>query len=228
MAKLYNSFRINATRRLGGGAGFFALTEMKFFSGENGTGTQLLVGGMATASSFFGAGFEPEKAFDNNPSTRWSSASASSAWLRYDINIAVAKPKSIYLILNSNAEANAPVDFFIEASIDGGATWEVIYSAYDFGNAAEFIAGITKSTRQMGLAGIATISNATPVKRVMIYDWLDGSYVGKTNPDLLGNWIFTMPRHVNGTQYLVVFTGDLSAFNIRPQAHGPVTAKPLE
>lgn len=228
MAKLYNSFRMNMSKRLGGGAGFFALTEMKLFSGENGAGSQLLLSGTATASSSFGSGFEANKAFDGDTGTRWASNNSGSvAWIRYDLPSSVPKPKSIYLLLN-NSPDNAPTDFVLQASVDNGATWEDIYTVISFATSAEFLSGVTRNLVQIGLLGKATVSNGTIANRVLIYDWLTGALLQKLTPDSLGNWRYLVAANTATTNYLVVVTAGEGVFNVRPQAHGPVTAKPLE
>ena len=229
MAKLYNSFRMNMSKRLGGGAGFFALTEMRLFSGENGAGNQLLTGGTAAASSNYDASADylASNAFDGNISTRWATASVSSAWIRYDLPSAVPKPKSIYLLLN-NSPNNAPTDFVLQASVDNGATWEDIYAVISFATSAEFLSGVTRSLAQIGLLGKATISNGAIANRVLIYDWLTAALLQELTPDSLGNWRYLVAANTAPTNYLVVVTAGKGVFNVRPQAHGPVTAKPLE
>lgn len=224
---LYNSFRLNATARVGGGSGFFAISELAFFDDVNKTGNSLLKNGIATASSSYGSGFEPSKAFDSDESTRWSSASASSAWLRYDLSAPVKKPKSVYILLNSSP-TNAPVDFSIEGSTNGGTTWQLLYNVVGFASSSQYNAGVYRNITLTGLKGVAKKTDGTPASRVFIYDWLSGALKGSAIPDIQGQWSFSSPDGRNDT-FLVVVVSDVAyGIHFRPQAHGPISLGALE
>ena len=225
--KLYNAFKLQMHERVGGGPGFFAITEMKLFSDKNGLGNQVLTGGVASSSTSYGVGYEAKEAFDLDLTTRWASASNSAtAFIQYVLTTAVPKPKSIYFILNNSPE-NAPVSFTLLASSDNGATWEDIFTSSSFATASEFNNGVTKNLINIGLRGIALDSNGLPVHRIMVYDWFNGSYLGTATPNSLGNWAFVLATNTAESRYLVVATDNINASNIRPQAHGPVIAKEL-
>ena len=57
-----------------------------------GYGSDVLTGGTPSASSFYSAGYEADKAVDDNESTRWDSANTPAPhWWKYDLGVAVTK-----------------------------------------------------------------------------------------------------------------------------------------
>lgn len=91
-----------------------------------GTESDLCAGGVASADSFFGVGFEADKAFDDNIATKWASANTPLPhWLRYDL----AAPK---LVLKYTLQSHAvnphqtPKSWTFEGWT--GAAWDVLHT----------------------------------------------------------------------------------------------------
>lgn len=229
--KLYSSFRLYITKRLGGNAGFHAITELKLFSQKNGLGVDILTGGTATASSNFNSSsdFAASNAFDGNIATRWASVSTAAAqWIRYDLPSLVSKPKSIFIMLN-NSELNAPHDFILQGSSDNGATWQNLYITVGFATASEYTAGKTRNIINLGLGGKATIdSSGLPAKRVLLLNWHSLELLYSITPEPNGSWYKVINEIHFDTSFLVVITASVNDNAVRPQAHGPILAGEIE
>jgi hypothetical protein len=92
------------------------------------SGTDLANGGTATASTSSGSN-TPDKAFDNNQGTFWTSGGIPSGagapeWLRYQFASAVA-PVAIRMTLNEATRNQAPGDFDVQYS-DNGSSWTTV------------------------------------------------------------------------------------------------------
>lgn len=214
-APKFTSYRLFITNRIGGGAGAKAVTELRIFDGPDGTGTNILTGGTASASSTFGAGYEPSKAFDGDPVSRWSSVfDENNAWLRYDIPTAKAA-KSFSLSLSTNPD-NGPADFVVQGSNDG-ATWTNIFAFKSFATSAEIAAGKTANLSAYGLGGVALLDNGAPASLVILYEWGDWGFHTSASVGPDGAW--ALPVQSNSTTYLIAIIGPSGT---RPQVHGPV------
>lgn len=219
-AQLFNTFRLLATKSRSGTNQYIEITELKMFTGEDGTGTSVLVNGVATASSTYSTKFTPAMAFDNNPNTGWSTLSdAVPAWIQY----ALISPVSVLsFYLKVNTADNGPVDFKIQGSNDDGATWTDIFSTTNFATSTELSNGVYKNTFSYALSGSAKLETNAPVTGIQIIEMESGELVGSTRPNQDGSWLFFVERSLKS--YYVLFTGP-SGF--RPQAHGPVIAERL-
>jgi len=99
----------------------------------------LCVGGTASADSVQEAGYEADKAFDNNTATSWGSANtAVPHWLKYDFGAGVAHkivkvriiPQQAYGMTNfdidgSNNDSDwTPLSEGLASTDDGSKTWD--------------------------------------------------------------------------------------------------------
>lgn len=88
-------------------------------------------GGVASASSVYGGGFDALNAFDNNPATAWNGAinDVTNAWLRYSF---AAPIMPVQLLLRAGPSAayatHAPTQFQLQYSADGMA-WNTKYNS---------------------------------------------------------------------------------------------------
>lgn len=217
----YLSYRIRITRRVGGGAGYHAITHWEAFESQLPSALSedsIFSGGVATASSVFSAGFAAAAAFDGDPATRWSSLTNSSTteWLRYDL--LEARPiRSFRLLLNSSPE-HGPRDFAIEGSNDSGATWDTIAEFKDFVTTdAEMQGGKYGELPIAAVWGEAIVDGGAPANIVRLYNWVDGSLMHEVVPKGNGEWEVRVP-----TQEVLLIVA-IGPSGVQPQAHGPVT-----
>lgn len=215
----YLSYRLFMTNRVGGPKGTYTIAEMRLFDGLDGSGQNILTGGVATASTVYGSGYEPSKAFDGDSVSRWSSSNSSGPeWIRYDLP--VAKPAmSLFLSLSTNP-VNAPSDFVLQGSNDGGLTWAEVGSYVNFATAEQIALGVVRNLDVFGVGGRALLDTGAAATQVYVLKWGTGERVGVTAPDSRGDWSLRVREA--GTPYLVVVTGPAG---VRPQAHGPVIAE---
>lgn len=214
-APKFTSYRLFITNRIDGGAGSKAIGDLRIFDGPNGTGTNILTGGTASASSTFGAGYEPSKAFDGDTVSRWSSVSdANNAWIRYDLPTAKAA-KSFSLSLSTNP-GNGPADFVVQGSNDG-TTWTDIFAFKSFATSAQMATGKIANLSAYGLGGVALLDNGAPASLVILYEWGSWSFLTSASVGPDGAW--ALPVQSNSTSYLIAIIGPSG---IRPQVHGPV------
>lgn len=217
----FKSYRLFITNRVGGVNGTYALAEFRLFDDLNGAGQNILTGGVATASSVFGSGYEASKAFDGDSVSRWASVSSGGPeWIRYDLPEAKAA-MSLLLSLSTNP-VNAPYDFVVQGSNDGGLTWAEVGSYVNFATAEQIALGVVRNLDVFGVGGRALLDTGAAATQVYVLKWVTGERVGVTAPDSRGDWSLRVREA--GTPYLVVVTGPAG---VRPQAHGPVTAEAM-
>lgn len=220
---MYSSFRLLISSRLGGGAGYRALSLFQLYSEETG-GDQLLVGGEASASSFFDSDYLPDFAFLDN-GKNWFTKSLSSSepvWIRYDLPSPVLAPKSLYLQLTVSDTSSAPGSFVLQASSDSGSTWVDLFATSNFADGAGYSAGVLRDFRFTLLRGNARTIDNSPADRVAVYGWDNMQYIAHTVPDAFGNWVVQLSEVKNISTYgpylVVVYGGQ----GVKPDAHGPV------
>lgn len=203
------------TKRIGGGLGYFQCSKFAAFSSEDATGSNLFVGGTASAESEY-AGFPAANAFDNTDNS-WSSLTNNkeTTWIRYDLPIAVSI-KSI-TVASKGAANDGPRDFIIQGSNDNGATWENLADFSYFAVASNIVVGVSGALFQCYLSGKALADDGVPAISVFIYDWESGDLLYKRTPRADGSWLVTMKNPAQ--QALVVIKGPAAT---RPEAHGPV------
>lgn len=219
----YSSYRIYATRRIGGGTGIYAISQWRMFDGLDGSGVDVLQGGTASASSVYGGGYEASKAIDADAASRWASKSTPTGtpvWIRCDLPEPRAA-RSVFISLSASPD-NGPADFILQGSNDGGSTWLDVLTVTDFATVEEITAGKTANLEAYGLSGIAQLADGTPASRVLVYSWETGALERTVFPEVSGNWAVTLAGAT--AAYLVVITGPTE---FRPQAHGPVMPERL-
>lgn len=215
----YLSYRLFITKRVGGPHGPYTIAEMRLFDGLDGSGQNILTGGVATASTVWGSGYEASKAFDGDSVSRWSSPNSSGPeWIRYDLP--VAKPAmSLFLSLSTNP-VNAPSDFVLQGSNDGGLNWVEVGAYVNFATEEQIAVGAVRNLPVFGVGGRALLDTGVAATLVYVFKWGTGELVGMLAPNSLGEWSQRVAEA--GTPYLVVATGPAG---VRPQAHGPVIAE---
>lgn len=217
----FTSLRLYAHRRGTLGNNYYiAINRMKAFESADGTGTDVLTGGTASASSTYSAAYPPSAAFTD--AGYWSSAAAPGAiprivpeWLRYDLP-APKKIGSVYILASQNA-GYIPEDMELQGSNDGGVTWSPLLRVNPVDNAAVF-AGQTLAMVSKGVSGRALTSSGAPANFVLILDWAAGTVITRVAPDENGDWFCP----VQGDEVAVVTFGPAGS---RPEADGPVVAE---
>lgn len=153
---LARHWRIVGTQMQNGGANF-ALSEIQWRAVAGGADLTA-VGGPATASSIYAAGYEAAKAFDDNAATFWHSANSLGigAWVAYDFGADV-EPVELYLAArNDSSFAQACSSGRIEYSADG-ITWT------DY----KWFSGLVYTTGSSNLVAIP-LAAGTPAARVSL------------------------------------------------------------
>jgi hypothetical protein len=139
-----------------------------------------IVAGIASASNSIGDAENQDKAFDNDPTTKWLDhndwqgppTEEKPSWIQMDFTEAVAVDQLV-LISANDAPARDPENFSILASSDDGATWQKLASwvgesfdargerkAFSFTNQLAFTSyrlEVTKNKNNDGLLQIADI-----------------------------------------------------------------------
>lgn len=201
---------------------YITINRMKAFESADGTGTDVLTGGTASASSIYSPTYPASAAFTD--AGYWSSVAlppsdpdlgSSPQWLRYDLP-APKKIGSVY-ILCSQQQGYVPADMELQGSNDGGTNWYPLLRVNPVDSAAVF-AGQTLTMAGKGVSGRALTSSGTPANFVLIIDWATGKLVQRAVPDANGDW--SCP--VQGGEVAVVTCGPAGS---RPEADGPVTAE---
>lgn len=119
----YRYWRLNITANNGRGTTQVAEVELR----ATVSGANIATGGTPSASSEFSFLFDAAKAFDNNTSNYWSTAtSVVAAWLRYDLGVGNASVVAQYAIrARSDANNGTPSAWTLEGSEDG-SVWTVV------------------------------------------------------------------------------------------------------
>jgi hypothetical protein len=87
-----------------------------------------LVGGTPTASSF-GAGYEPTKAVDGNPSTSWRSITGGTQWWQYDLGVGNEKVLSKFTLTDLLWFENHKIE-----GSNNGSAWTSLYTGTALSN----------------------------------------------------------------------------------------------
>ena len=91
--------------------------------------SDVCTGGTASASSYFGVGYEPDKAFDDNfTATKWATPSGSAvpSWIKYDLGVGITKTVTAYTVTSGNdGPSRDPRDWTFEGSNDN-VLWTVL------------------------------------------------------------------------------------------------------
>jgi hypothetical protein len=115
----YQHYRVDVTAN--GGDAYTSIAEITFDTIEGFGNAGIL---STTASSYYGAGLEPDKAFDANYGTQWHSTSDMPCWIKAHLKTATAVHTCSITILDYSTN-RSPRDFTIEGSNDD-STWTVL------------------------------------------------------------------------------------------------------
>lgn len=211
----YSKYRLLVTRSASGGTGYVTVNEFRGFAAGDGSGTNLLTGGTATASGQY-MSQAPGLAFDNTAGTYWESDNASSPggrWLRYDLASPVVV-RNFYLSSTSQP-AEVPRDFIFQGSNDG-TTWDNLFQVVDW-----VTSGVAKTASfrlDLSVEGVSMLDSGVGASRVLLHNYLTGAFIGAAIPNpTTGAW---QARLQAPDDLLVTHLGP-SGF--RPISDGPVT-----
>jgi hypothetical protein len=109
---------------------FTTLFTVSMYESSDGTGTDLCIGKTASASSYYGGGYEPGKASDSdNINTRWASGAGLAAyqWWSIDLGANNAKDVNSFALYAYNVGVNGyfPKKFSLQYS-DDNSNWSTL------------------------------------------------------------------------------------------------------
>lgn len=213
----YSKYRIYVTRTATSDAGapsYCTINEFRGFTNGDGSGSNLFMGGTASASGAYSAQ-TANLAFDGNAATYWESDNAASGfrWLRYDLASAVVI-RNFYLS-STTYPGEVPRDFLLQGSNDG-TSWTTLFQVVDW---VATSVGKTESIRlDLSVGGTSLLDTGVGSIKVLLHRYSDGVLIGSTSPNAVtGQWQY---RLQNNDQLLVTHIGP-SGF--RPISDGPVT-----
>ncbi|MHB1484853.1 MAG: discoidin domain-containing protein [Saccharofermentanales bacterium] len=134
------------------------------------TSSNLSLYGTLTASSTYGAGYEPSKAADSSLSTRWAAASGTTGWLKIDFGSA----KSFSKVIISEIALPRVTGFQIQYS-SNGSSWTTCYTGTTIG--ACMTAYFTEVTYRYVRLNITSASSSPTIEEFV---------VTKTPPPIVG------------------------------------------
>ena len=212
----YSKYRLYVTRTSVSGVGAPTYVTVNTFSGfENldGTGTDLFVGGTASASSTYSTAVA-SRAFDANSSTEWSSQrELAPTWLRIDLASPVVV-RNLYLASTANGN-EVPRDFRIEGSTDG-TNWTTLVEVKDW-----VVSEVTKTgsfRSDLLLAGTSLLDTGVGCSKVFVSRFDNGQVLGEVVPNAVtGAW--SLRPQYSGS----VLVTHIGPTGYRPMADGPVT-----
>ncbi|QQQ41286.1 discoidin domain-containing protein [Stenotrophomonas maltophilia] len=211
----YKSYRLYMTKSASNGDGYFAISEWRMWEEASVLGTNILQGGTITASHT-NAGYVAANAVDGNAETTWESTSVTGPkWIRYDMP--AAKVVRTILLQHKNWPGEAPADFLLQGSNDGGQTWITVKAFVNFLTGNNAAAGRAYSFTINAIAGVAKLSDGRPCNRVLVHDWASGRFLGYVIPDPTGKWSFLADV---GDDMLITCIGPNG---YRPASDGPIT-----
>ena len=196
-AQKFKSYRINITKNKNND-GLVQLSDIQMvgpvFNSVDHTNE---MNGVATARYSIGDAENQNKAFDNDPSTKWldhndwngAPTEADPSWIQMDFDSAVAVD-TLAITSANDAPERDPENFTLFASNDGGTTWLKLANwvgesfderaqrrAFTFQNQLAFISyrlEISKNKNNDGLLQIANIDLIGPVKPGLDHSKADG------------------------------------------------------
>jgi hypothetical protein len=212
----YSKYRLYVTRTPSSAVGAPSYVTVNTFSGfanVDGTGTDLFVGGTASASSTYPSAVA-SRAFDANSSTEWSSQSElAPQWLRIDLASPVVV-RNLYLAATANAN-EVPRDFRIEGSTDG-TNWTTLVEVQDW-----VVSATTKTEgfrADLLLAGTSLLDTGVGCSKVFVSRFDNGQVLGEVVPNAVtGAW--SLRPQYSGS----VLVTHIGPTGYRPMADGPVT-----
>jgi hypothetical protein len=211
----YSKYRIYVTRTATSPAGKPIYVTIHTFSGfgnGDGSGTDLFVGGTASAKSTYVSAV-PSRAFDGNPGTTYSSQSeAAPQWLRIDLASPVVV-RCFYLGAATSAN-ETPRDFIIQGSNDG-TNWTDLYEVVDWVTTSS---GKNESFRiDLSLDGVSMLDTGGGASKIFVNRFDNGQFVGVAVPDAVtGAWSMKLQ-----------YAGDVLVTHIGPSGYRPMTDGPV-
>ena len=212
----YSKYRLYFTRTSTSPANlpyYGVVNSFHGFSAGDGSGSNLLTGGTASASSTYSFN-TADKAFDANDTTYWEAGNASDAfqWVLMDL----ASPVTIRnFYISSQAASEVPRDFKIQGSNDG-TNWTDIVVVVDW---------VTSSMAKTGswridllLSGTSLLDTGGGASKVFAHKYSDGELVGVATPHASTGVWSVKPQFAG--EVLITHIGPTG---YRPMADGPVT-----
>lgn len=212
----YSKYRLYFTRTSTSDANlpyYGVVNSFHGFANGDGSGSNLLTGGTATASSVY-SNLGASNAFDASNSSYWEAGNQSDPfqWVRIDL----ASPVTIRnFYVSSQVVQEVPRDFKIQGSNDG-ASWTDIVTVVDW---------VTSATTKTGswrldllLSGTSLLDTGGGASKVFVHKYSDGELVGVATPHAsTGAW--SVKSQFAG-EVLITHIGPTG---YRPMADGPVT-----
>lgn len=185
------------------------------FANGDGSGSNLLTGGTASASSTYSSN-TANRAFDTDVNSYWEAGNQSDAfhWVRMDL----ASPVTIRnFYVSSQSSLEVPRDFKIQGSNDG-TNWTDIVVVVDWVTSAM---AKTESWRiDLRLSGTSLLATGGGASKVFAHKYSDGELVGVATPDAsTGAWSIK-PQFAG--EVLITHIGP-SGSGFQPVTDGPVT-----
>lgn len=217
----YNRFIVRFHRNPGGTSGYITINEIRLHPNADGTGTNLLTGATATASSTYSESTGPGNAIDGNLATYWKSANtadfaATPPTLSFQLGSSVVA-KSIAIVSSSHPKER-PIAFTVQGSNDG-VYWEDIYTTATWPN----VDGPTVAQlKSYFLAGTSLLDDGQACRLIVVGDWATGATITTVVPKVDGSW-----KRAFTTQ-VVALVNHLGPIGFLPLCDGPVTAEMAE
>lgn len=214
----YSKYRLYFTRTSTSSANlpyYGVVNSFHGFANGDGSGSNLLTGGTASASSTYSSN-TANMAFDANGSSYWEAGNQSDAfqWVRMDL----ASPVTIRnFYISSQVVSEVPRDFKIQGSNDG-TNWTDIVTVVDWVTAATEKTGSWRV--DLLLSGTSLLDTGGGASKVFIHKYSDGELVGVATPNASTGVWSVKPQFAG--EVLITHVGP-SGSGFRPVTDGPVT-----
>lgn len=214
----YSKYRLYITRTSTSAVNnpyYGVINSFHGFSAGDGSGSNLLTGGTASASSTYSS-MAAGNAFDANDYSYWEAGNQSDAfqWVRIDLASAVTI-RNFYI--SSQVVAEVPRDFKIQGSNDG-TNWTDIVTVVDWVTGATAKAGSWRI--DLLLSGTSLLDTGGGASKVFIHKYSDGELVGVATPHASTGVWSVKPQFAG--EVLITHVGP-SGSGFRPVTDGPVT-----
>jgi len=215
----YSKYRLYITRTSTSDANkpyYGVVNSFHGFANGDGSGSNLLTGGTASASSTYSPN-TANRAFDADVNSFWEAGNQSDAfqWVRMDL----ASPVTIrnFYISSQDYAAEVPRDFKIQGSNDG-TNWTDIVTVVDW------VTGATAKAESwridLRLSGTSLLDTGGGASKVFIHKYSDGELVGVATPNA-STGVWSIKPQFAG-EVLITHVGP-SGSGFRPVTDGPVT-----
>lgn len=214
----YSKYRLYFTRTSTSDANlpyYGVVNAFRGFANGDGSGSNLLTGGTATASSVY-SNLYASNAFDASDSSYWEAGNQSDPfqWVRIDL----ASPVTIRnFYVSSQLASEVPRDFKIQGSNDG-TNWTDIVVVVDWVTSAM---AKTESWRiDLLLSGTSLLDTGGGASKVFVHKYSDGELIGVATPHASTGVWSVKPQFAG--EVLITHVGP-SGSGFRPVTDGPVT-----